>query len=89
MARCLSVYTRDGIRAVNPGGDYLENVIVYSTGCPRCKILKKKLAEKGISFTENSSTEEMLKLGITEVPVLQLDTERLDFSHAVQWVNNQ
>ncbi len=64
-------------------------IILYSTECPRCKILEKKLTEKGVSFTENNSVEEMLKLGIIEVPVLQVDGERLNFSQAVQWVNNQ
>lgn len=29
-------------------------VVVYSTGCPKCQILKKKLEEKDIEFTECS-----------------------------------
>ena len=89
MARCISVYSRNGIRAETLGGDVLEQVVVYSTGCPRCKILEKKLTEKGVSFTENNSVEEMLELGIMEVPVLQVGGERLNFSQAIQWANNQ
>lgn len=67
----------------------MEEVVVYSTGCPRCKILEKKLAEKGVSFSENRSVEDMLSLGITEVPILQVGGERLSFSQAIQWVNNK
>lgn len=64
-------------------------LVLYSTGCPKCRVLKKKLSDKGLAFEENSSVDEMEKLGITEVPVLSIDGELLEFSAAIQWVNNQ
>lgn len=63
--------------------------ILYSTGCPKCEVLKKKLAEKGVQYTENSSVDEMLKLGIEAVPVLKVNDRLLDFKEAVDWVNKQ
>ena len=63
--------------------------ILYSTGCPKCEVLKKKLAEKGVQYTENNSVDEMLKLGIAAVPVLNVDNRILDFKEAVDWVNKQ
>lgn len=63
--------------------------ILYSTGCPKCEVLKKKLAEKGVQYTENNSVDEMLKLGIAAVPVLNVDNRLLDFKEAVDWVNKQ
>lgn len=63
------------------------DVILYSTGCPRCNVLKKKLNEKGINFSENNSVEEMLSMGIMEAPMLRVDGELLDFTKAVMWVN--
>ena len=66
-----------------------DKVILYSTHCPKCEVLKKKLAEKEISYTENNSVEEMLALGITEVPMLGIDGELKNFSAAVAWLNNQ
>lgn len=63
--------------------------ILYSTGCPKCEVLKKKLAEKGIQYTENNSVDEMLKLGIEAVPVLKVNDRLLDFKGAVDWVNKQ
>lgn len=63
--------------------------ILYSTGCPKCEVLKKKLAEKGIQYTENNSVDEMLKLGIEAVPVLKVNDRLLDFKEAVDWVNKQ
>lgn len=64
-------------------------IIMYSTGCPKCNVLKTKLTSKGIEFKENNSTEDMLALGITFVPVLSVDGELLQFSEALAWVNKQ
>ena len=63
-------------------------VILYSTGCPKCRVLERKLSDKGIDFTENTSLDEMETLGIMEVPVLSVDGELLGFLDAIQWLNN-
>ncbi len=62
---------------------------MYSTGCPKCNVLKSKLDEKGVQFVVNSSTDEMVKLGITQVPMLKVDGELFGFKEAVEWVNRQ
>lgn len=62
-------------------------IVLYSTGCPRCKVLKKKLNEKNITYTENCSVDEMLSLGITQVPMLDVDGNLMDYSKAMQWAN--
>lgn len=64
-------------------------ITLYSTGCPKCKVLKRKLDEKGIKYTENNSVDEMLSLGISQVPVLGIGMELLDFTAANNWVNQQ
>lgn len=64
-------------------------IILYSTGCPRCEVLKKKLAEKSVNYTEVTSVEDMLAIGIKEVPVLSVDETLMNFKDAVDWVNNQ
>lgn len=64
-------------------------IILYSTGCPRCEVLKKKLAEKSINYTEITSVEKMLDMGIKEVPVLSVSGSLMNFKDAVGWVNNQ
>lgn len=63
-----------------------DNIILYSTNCPKCKILKEKLNDKHITYTIHDSVQEMLDLGITNVPVLSIDGNLLDFSAAVRWV---
>lgn len=63
------------------------SVVLYSTGCPRCKVLKQKLDSNGISYMVNDSMDEMLALGITQVPILSVDGELLSFTKAIEWVN--
>ena len=65
-------------------------VTLYSTGCPRCKVLKAKLEQKGIAYKVVDSVEEMQALGMTEVPILVSDGELpfvLDFIGALHWIN--
>ena len=64
-------------------------IVLFSTGCPKCSILKKKLEQKGIVYQENNSVEEMLGLGITQVPVLKIGSSLLEFADANDWVNKQ
>lgn len=63
-------------------------VILYSTNCPRCKVLKTKLEQKKIQYEECTDIEEMLKLNIKMAPMLQVDQSLLDFSYAVKWINS-
>lgn len=67
----------------------MNKLTLFSTGCPRCKVLKQKLQSKNIEYDEVTSVDDMLALGITEVPVLRVDGELLDFLKAIAWVNNQ
>ena len=62
-------------------------IILYSTGCPRCKVLEAKLKQKNVEYTEVSDIEEIEKKGINSVPCLGVEEEILDFGAAVKWVN--
>ncbi len=64
-------------------------IILYSTNCPKCKILEKKLTEKNIKFTKNNNVVEMTELGIDQVPVLFIDGNRMSFGEANKWINEQ
>lgn len=63
------------------------DIILYSTGCPKCNILKRKLADKNIEYVEKNDVDEMLSLGIEQVPVLSLNGELLTFVEANEWIN--
>lgn len=62
-------------------------VTLYSTGCPRCKVLETKLKQKNVEFTVCSDVNEMEEKEISSVPCLGVNEEILDFGKAVKWVN--
>lgn len=64
------------------------NVVLYSTGCPRCKVLKTKLDNKNVTYTTITDVDKMSELGIMEVPVLVVDDNTFNFSQAIEWVNS-
>lgn len=67
----------------------MSEIILYSTGCPKCTVLKKKLAAKNIDYVENSSVDDMHELGITYVPVLCVNGQLLNFADANKWINDR
>lgn len=64
------------------------NVILYSTDCPRCKVLEKKLAQTGIEFSvdKDFDVEKFIERGIRSAPILEVDGEYKKFEEAVQWL---
>lgn len=69
----------------------LKNMItLYSTNCPKCKVLEMKMKKKNIEFDTYTDVDGMLAKGIKAAPILELeDNTRLDFTTAVKWVNEQ
>lgn len=63
-------------------------VILYSTGCPKCRILETKLNEKDIEYKKNTDIEEMKKLGFVSAPILVVDDKTLNFGDAIRWIKN-
>lgn len=62
---------------------------LYTTDCPKCKVLKVKLKNKGIKFEEIRDTELMVANGIMTVPVLEIDSEIYEFTEAMKWVDGK
>lgn len=64
--------------------------ILYSTNCPKCRVLEKKLTEANIDFIVNNNVEEMLSKGFETAPILLLENGTfLDFSKANNWIKEQ
>ena len=64
-----------------------EKIILYSTGCSKCGILKKKLDIIEAPYIENHDADEMQRLGMMEAPGLMVDGKLLNFAQAVHWVH--
>ena len=66
-----------------------ETVILYEHGCPRCKVLKAKLDQKGIKYENISDVEVMKAKGFVEAPKLEVNGQIMDFKEAVEWIKEQ
>lgn len=64
-------------------------VTLYSTKCSKCNIVEKKLKEKNIEYFENNNVNQMLEMGLSTVPWLEVNGEMMDFNQAVKWINEQ
>lgn len=64
-------------------------VTLYTTHCPRCKVLATKLTQKNIEYVENADVDYMESIGIMSVPMLEVDGQLLDFITANNWINNK
>jgi glutaredoxin-related protein len=64
-------------------------ITLYSTHCPRCRVLETKLTQKNIEFNVVTDINKMESLGIQSVPILEVNDKLLNFTDAVAWVNKQ
>ena len=63
-------------------------ITLYSTGCPKCQVLKKKLDAKGIQYKVVDDINTIAATGFMSVPLLEVDGKVMLFNDAVEWVNN-
>lgn len=59
-------------------------VILYSTGCPKCNILEKRLTADKIDFKISDDIEILIEKGFQSAPVLQINDKYLDFATAMR-----
>lgn len=63
------------------------NIVLYSTPtCGMCHLLKNKLKEKKIIFSNIEKTDILQKEGITHVPVLKVNNVKMNFKEALKWL---
>lgn len=64
-------------------------IVLYTTHCPKCKVLTRKLNDKGISYEICEDTKIMEEKGFVSLPMLDIDGDIKDFSAAMKWVGEQ
>ena len=64
-------------------------VTFYSTHCPKCSILEKKLKAANIDYIENNDVDVMLSKGLRTAPALEVDGKIYTFTQAIEWLKNQ
>ncbi|GMB10256.1 MAG: thioredoxin family protein [Candidatus Improbicoccus devescovinae] len=62
-------------------------VTLFSTGCPKCKILEEKLTRNEINYNVVTDTRIITRMGMSEIPKLRIGMSILDFADANNWIN--
>lgn len=60
---------------------------LYTTHCPKCEVLLKKLQMKNLEFDIVEDIQIMKQKGYMSVPVLQVEDKAMTFAQAVKYVN--
>lgn len=63
-------------------------VTLYTTHCPKCKVIEKKLTMKGIEYVEVSDKQKLIDLGFKSTPVLEVDGRIYNFKEANDYINS-
>lgn len=64
----------------------MDNIVLYSTGCPKCNVVIAKLNKAGLNYEVCNDTNKMEQLGIDQLPVLEVNGELMEFAKAVKWI---
>lgn len=59
-------------------------ITLYSTGCPKCSILEKRLTNDGISFNVSNNIDKLINMGFQNAPVLQIGDSFIDYANAMK-----
>lgn len=62
-------------------------IILYTTGCSKCRILETKLSRKNLKYVKCEDTNVMKEKGMTSVPYLEVNGIMLNFEQANSWIN--
>jgi len=65
-------------------------VKMYTTHCPKCNVMERKLKEAYIEFEEIDDNAKVLEvatsLGFTMAPLLEVDGRVMDFKDGIEWI---
>ena len=64
----------------------MNNIVLFSNGCPRCKVLKQKLDDKQINYTISDNFDEVMDQGLQTAPILKVNNEYYQFGDAVKLI---
>lgn len=61
-------------------------LVLYSTGCPKCRVLEAALNKKNVSYEKCEDVQTMIDMGLAEAPVLKIDDKILSYNEAMKYV---
>ncbi len=67
----------------------MNSIILYTTNCPKCKVVETKLNNLNISYTTCTDVDKMIELGIQSAPALEVNGILMDFKQTINWLKEQ
>jgi glutaredoxin len=65
-------------------------VKMYTTHCPKCNVMERKLKEANIEFEEIDDNAKVLEVakagGFTMAPILEVGGKAMDFKEGIEWI---
>ena len=65
------------------------SIILYSTKCPKCKVLETKLKQNNVGFEEINDVDLMIKKGFKSAPMLEVDGVVYGYRDAIEWIKEK
>ena len=62
-------------------------VKLYTTHCPKCKILEERLNEKKVKYEVIDNIEELQKMNFKSVPNLEIDGKIYNYLDSIRYLN--
>ena len=62
-------------------------IVLYTTHCPKCQVLTKKLNAANINYEVCEDVKIMEKKNFSSLPVLEVNNKIYNFTEAVQLIN--
>ena len=63
-------------------------VVLYSTHCPKCNVLQKKLDIKHVEYETVTDVNVMQEKGFMSAPMLEADGKIYNFKQALDWLED-
>ena len=63
-------------------------VTLYTTHCPKCRVLEIKLRQKNIPYTTVTDINKIIATGRKTAPILEVGGIFMEFGEALEWVKN-
>ena len=61
------------------------NIILYTTDCPKCLQLEKRMQQNNIKYNVCKDVDKMQELGIQSAPYLSINDKLYNFAQASKW----
>ena len=59
-------------------------ITLYSTGCPKCNILERRLTNDKINFTISDDIDKLIEMGFQNAPILQINDQFIEYGEAMK-----